>query len=126
MLDTAKALHSFYSGFGLPAYTIDNVPDDAQLPYITYRWADSDWEQPISHYCMIYMRTNSNVVLLSKADEIKQAIGTGLRIPCNDGCLYLHFENAEIVSGADSAKESEQGTGVRAVYINMQLDILHN
>ena len=37
MTNTAKALYQFFSGFGLPAYVEYNVPDEAALPYITYR-----------------------------------------------------------------------------------------
>ena len=118
MLNTARALQKFYSGFGMQAFTTDNVPDEQELPYITYRFADSDWEQPISHYCIIYMRTRRNVELLEKAEEIKNAIGQGLRIPCADGCLYLHYENAEIMSDSDNPD-------IRSVYISMQMDILH-
>lgn len=125
MLETAKALYDFYSGFGIPAYSKDNVPDDATFPYITYTVVDGDWDTPRSHYCMVYMRTRSNQELLKKADEIKEAIGTGLRLPCDGGCLYLHYENAEIMSGANSGTQSEQDSDVRSVYINMQLDVLH-
>ena len=103
MVDTATVLKSFYESFGLPAFTTDNVPDDQELPYLTYRFADTDWEQPISHYCQIYMRTRRNVELLNKAKEIKDAIA-------------LHYENAEIVSDVDNPD-------IRSVYINMQMDV---
>lgn len=121
MLETIKALFGFYSQFGLPVYTTDNVPDWAEIPYITFRFADSDWEQPISHYCIIYMRTEDNELLLGKAEEIKAAIGTGLRLPCEGGCIYLHYENAEIMSETDTGDPD-----VRGVYINMQLQVLHS
>lgn len=118
MIDTASALYGFYSQFGIPAYTTDNVPDDVSLPYLTYRFAESEWSTPISHYAQIYMRTNSNVKLLSKADEIKNAIGSGVSIPAGDGYLVIHYENAEILSNEDN--------DVRSVYISMQLDCLHS
>ena len=35
MYKAAAALKTFFSGFDLPAYTVDSVPDNAQLPYIT-------------------------------------------------------------------------------------------
>ena len=126
MLNTAKALYDFYSSFNLPAYTTENVPDTVDLPYLVYRFVDTDWETPISHYCIIYMRTRSNEPLLSKADEIKTAIGTGLRLPCLNGCLYLHYLNAEIMSEVTSGASVEQVAEIRSVYINLQLDILHS
>lgn len=122
MVETATVLKQFYESFGLPAFTTDNVPDDQELPYITYRFADSDWQQPITHYAIIYMRTRRNVELLEKAKEIKDAIGTGKRLSCGDGCIYLHYENAEIVPDPDDSDDSD----VRSVYINMQMDVLHS
>lgn len=126
MVDTAIVLKSFYESFGLPAFTTDNVPDDQDLPYITFRYADSDWEQPISHYCKIYMRTRKNVELLEKANEIKQAIGTGKFLPCGNGFVVLHYENAEIISGASNGAEADQDSDIRSVYISMQMDVLHS
>lgn len=31
-----QALYKFWSGFGIPAYEENSVPDNAKLPYITY------------------------------------------------------------------------------------------
>lgn len=36
MTGLKRALYAFWSQFGVPAYLTDCVPDDAQLPYITY------------------------------------------------------------------------------------------
>ena len=36
MTGFAQALQHFFEGFGLPVYAVDDVPDGAQLPYITY------------------------------------------------------------------------------------------
>lgn len=117
MIDTARALYSFYSQFGMPAYTVNNIPDDAELPYVTYSYNDADWDTPMTHYAQVYMRTNSNIKLLSIADQIKDAIGTGKAIPCGDGYIVLHYENAQILVDTDD--------GVRSVYISMQIDCLH-
>ena len=42
MTELAAALYDFWSGFGIPAYLQDNVPDDAVLPYITYELVRGD------------------------------------------------------------------------------------
>lgn len=36
MRDVNAALYQFWSGFGVPAYRSGRVPDDAELPYITF------------------------------------------------------------------------------------------
>ena len=35
-MNKEQAIHFFWSQFGLPAYDENSVPDDAQMPYITY------------------------------------------------------------------------------------------
>ena len=42
MYQTAKALKEFFSGFDLPAYSTDSVPEDVELPYITYSLAEPE------------------------------------------------------------------------------------
>ena len=42
MRDTAAALYTFFSSFGIPAYVEYNVPDNAALPYITYELRDPE------------------------------------------------------------------------------------
>jgi hypothetical protein len=44
------ALYTFFSGFTIPAYAEDSVPDDAALPYITYQIAVPEWESPVTLY----------------------------------------------------------------------------
>lgn len=42
MTELKDALYDFWSGFGLPAYLQDSVPEDAALPYITYEAVQGD------------------------------------------------------------------------------------
>ena len=35
-MDKSQAVHDFWSSFGLTAYDENAVPDNAQMPYITY------------------------------------------------------------------------------------------
>lgn len=118
MLDTAKALNGFYSSFGIPAYKNDNVPDDVTYPYLTYSLSFPQWDEPVTHFCTVYMRTESIQPLLAKADQIRRAIGTGRSIPCSDGCLYLFFEHADPVTTPDD--------GVKGIYIELELNVLHS
>ena len=120
MLDTAKALYTFYSSFNLPAYTVQNVPDDVVLPYLTYSYVEPDWDRSATHYVQIFMRTHSDGPLLEKAGEIVRAIGTGLRLPCeNGGCVYLHLDSPIVQINV------EMDSDIRYAYLNLQLDALH-
>ena len=90
MTNTAKALHSFFSGFGLPAYAEYSVPDEAQLPYITYQLTESDWRDQSSLYARIWYRSARLTEVNAKADQIRAAVGECASIPTDTGALYLY------------------------------------
>lgn len=120
MTSTAAALYKFYSGFGLPAYEVNTVPDDVTLPYITYSYVEPEWETPASHYAQVYMRTTKNTELLEKAGEIVSSIGLSKRLPCEGGCVMLHPSSPLV-----QILISESSPDIRCAYINLQLDALH-
>jgi len=39
----AEALYSFFSSFGISAYASASVPDDVELPYLTYEQTLGNW-----------------------------------------------------------------------------------
>lgn len=89
MTNVAIALQSFWAGFDIPAYVENAVPDNAQMPYITYRLAQPDWRETMSMYARIWYRSTSFRGLAAKVDEISQAIGTGLTVPFTGGFITL-------------------------------------
>mgnify|MGYP006988836968 CR=1 FL=1 len=89
MTHTAAALYSFFSGFGLPAYPEYIVPDDAQLPYITYQLQETDWRANTTIYARVWYRSTSLTEISAKVDEIAAAVGEGLSIPTPNGCVML-------------------------------------
>ena len=90
MLNTAATLKTFYGSFDLPAYTLDSVPDDVELPYITYPLNEPEWDEQGNTYCQVWYRKNQLQALLTKADQIVAAIGTGKIIPMTGGYLTLY------------------------------------
>lgn len=106
MTNTAKALYQFFSGFGLDAYVVGCVPDDAALPYITYQLKEPDWRVQTQIYAEVWYRSMSMVPINAKTDEIKAAIGEGLSIPTDGGAIYLSEFNAEpfYMDGDDTLK----------------------
>lgn len=89
MTNTAKALYSFFSSFGLPAYVEDCVPDGAELPYITYQLVSPDWRDSALMYARVWYRSTSLVAINAKVDEISAAIGESKSIPTDGGTVYL-------------------------------------
>lgn len=90
MLNTASTLKTFFSGFGLPAYTLDSVPDEVTLPYITYPLIEPEWNEQASLYCQVWFPKNRLADLLAKADQITAAIGTGVKIDKPGGYLVIY------------------------------------
>ena len=89
MMTAANALNKWFQQFMLPVYLESDVPDGAELPYITLPLREPEWNKQTSYHFSVWYRTTSNVALLAKADEISGAVGQGVRIPCVGGCLVL-------------------------------------
>lgn len=110
------ALHSFFSGFGLPAYAATSVPDDAELPYLTYELstgAFGDAESPV--YASIWYRTTSEAVPNAKAREVSEAIGMGgVMLPCDGGAVWLKRSAPFSQSMAD-----DTDSGIKRRYLLM-------
>ena len=90
MLNTAKTLKTFFSSFDLPAYTVNNVPENTQLPYITYQLVEPEWDQQANLYCQVWWRKNDLAAMLGKADAILAAIGTMKKFKQDGGYVVLY------------------------------------
>lgn len=117
MIQTATALKGFFSGFGLPAYSTDTVPDDVQLPYVTYSLSEPEWDQKASMYAQVWDRSRSNRLILNVADRIAQDIGTGKKIDLDDGYLVIWPETPLIQVMVDG--------DFRSAYINLSINAYH-
>lgn len=125
MTDTARALNEFWSGFGLWAFAVNTVPDEApdgnqmKPPYITYNLPETEPLEPATHYAQVWYRDTSNAELLEKVDQIKEAIGTGVRLKCDGGYVVLRPSTpyVQIMTGDDPAD--------RYAYINLQINCYH-
>ena len=114
MYKAAEALKNFYSGFGLPAFQEDTVPDDVSLPYISFSLSEPEWNQRASHFVRVWDRTKLNTGIIRKADQITQAIGTRKKIKYDGGYLVIYPENpkTQIVVDGDT----------RYAYINLSIN----
>ena len=106
MLNTAETLKTFYSSFGLPAYTIDSVPDDVTLPYITYPLFEPEWNEQSSTYCQVWYQKNRLGELLAKADQIVAAIGIMKKFEQTGGYLVLYPSTPLIQIMSDDYSQS--------------------
>lgn len=119
MTGMAKALYSFYAGFGLPAYPEEGVPSDAALPYITYTVIQPEWSQNAVHQARVWYKSESYVALNAKVDEIIRAIGSGLLLPAGDGYVCLR-PGTPLVQ-----YQPIEDPLLKIAYINLQLNAYH-
>lgn len=110
----AKAMHTFASSFTLPAYTVESVPDNVSVPYLTYPLKEPEWNQKTSWYIQGWYRTTSNAELTAKADEIIERIGVGITVPTDGGYLVIYPETPLVQLNVDG--------DYRSFYINLSIN----
>ena len=93
MLDTAAALYTFFSSFGLPAYVENTVPDNAALPYITYQLREPAPGERSSLTARVWYLDTSLKAITQKVDEIKNALRNGASLPVETGAVWLWADN---------------------------------
>ena len=119
MRTTAKTLKQFISGFGLPAYATYTVPDDVQLPFLTYPLKEPEWGQQANFYIQGWYRTTGYAEMLEKCDQIVAAIGESLRLNAENGYVVLDFEGVETNQG------EEEFDDIRSFTISLSLRSYH-
>ena len=106
MKETAAKLKLFFSGFGLPAYTLRSVPETVTLPYIVYSIVEPRWDVPASFYAQVHYPKNMLEDLLTKADEIIAEIGEGHEITLPNGYLMIYHDNQRSITGDDEVQSA--------------------
>jgi hypothetical protein len=91
MMTKAAALQSFFEGFGIPAYPSTSVPDEAEMPYLTYApYFAAFGDGQVNIQVNIWMRTESEAKANAKAQELADAIGRGgVTLDCDGGAVWL-------------------------------------
>lgn len=73
-MDKAQALHNFWSSFGIPAYDALTVPDDAQMPYITYEVSTDSFDNQVFLTASIWYNNFSWKDVTEKSEQVAKAI----------------------------------------------------
>lgn len=117
MYKAAAALKTFFGGFGYPAYAEDSVPEDVELPYITFSLSTPEWNQKASGYAQVWDRSRSNTRIIQIADQITAAIGAEKKIALSGGYLVIWPESPQIQIMVDG--------DYRSAYINYSINGYH-
>lgn len=121
-MDKTQTLHEFWSGFGIPAYDEQTVPDDAGEKYITYSVATDSIGNVVNLTASIWdINTNSWDFVDMKAEEIAKAIAEmyPAAIKMDKGRLFLAKGNPFAQRMSDPSSDL-----VRRIYLNVQAEFL--
>lgn len=117
MPDKWEALQQFWETFGIPVYDENTVPNEAEMPYITYEAKTANFDKPLFLSAQIFYYSPSWREISQKADEIAKYIGYGYRIRKIDGG-YLYIQQ-----GSPFAQRmSESSDMVRRIVINISAE----
>lgn len=115
-----EAIYSFYSGFGLPAYDENTVPEGSALPYITYSVSTDSIGNIVILSASLWYRSTSWGAIQDKADEIAADLGYGGKIiKIDNGYLWL-------VKGSPFAQRMSEPSDkmVRRIVLNISAEFL--
>lgn len=115
-----EAIYSFYSGFSLPAYDENTVPEGSALPYITYSVSTDSIGNMVILSASLWYRSTSWAAIQDKADEIAAALGYGGKIiKIDNGYLWL-------TKGSPFAQRMSEPSDkmVRRIIININAEFL--
>lgn len=116
-----KALHGFFSNFGMSAYAASAVPDDVVLPYLTYELVTSAWEEgEVSITVNLWFHTESEAEPNAKVSEMSAAIGMGgVLLGCDGGAIWLKRGSPWCQSLSDAASKD-----IKRRYLNITAEYL--
>lgn len=114
-MDRTQALNYFWSSFGLTAYDEQTLPDDAQMPYITYETAAGDLDGQIALTGSLWYRSTSWEGITEKMEQISASLGYGgTTIKYDSGLLWITRGSPFAQRVADPSDD-----GVRRYYMNI-------
>ena len=115
-----QGIHSFWSGFGIPAYDERTVPDNAVMPYITYETITDSLDHPVALTGSIWYRSSSWSGVTEKKDLIAASIGYGHKIiKIDGGYMYLTRGTPFAQRMADDNDDM-----IRRIYLNVTCEFL--
>lgn len=122
-MNKAQAIHQFWSGFGIPAYDENTVPDDATMPYITYSVSTGSIEDLVILTASVWYRSTRWREITLKVNEIEQYINavSPLAVKIDGGRAYF-------TKGTPfSQRMAEPGDdATRRIYLQINAEFLTN
>jgi len=119
-MDKAQAIDQFWNSFDLPAYDENTVPQNAELPRITYNVVTDSLENVVNLHASLWYRDSQWKNIARKAEEVEKRLGEhgGELIDLDKGKVW-------IVKGTPFAQRmSDPDNSIRRIYFNIQVEFL--
>ncbi len=118
-----QSIHQFWSSFGLPAYDVNTVDDDAEMPYITYDVSTGSIDDFILLTGSLWYRSTSWNAITQKVHEIEEYLTT-----MSPPTIKIDGGRAYFTKGTPfSQRMAEPGDDlVRRIYIQINAEFLTN
>lgn len=119
-MDKAQAIDQFWNSFNLPAYDENTVPQNAELPRITYNVVTDSLENVVNLHASLWYRDSSWKNITHKAEEVEKRLGEhgGELIDLDEGKVW-------IVKGTPFAQRMlDPDNSIRRIYFNIQVEFL--
>lgn len=118
-MDKAQALQQFWGSFELPAYDANTVPDDADLPRITYEVVEDAIDSPVQINASLWYRGTSWAEIEQKTMEVATFIGRGGEVIKIDGG-YAWIKRGEPFA----QRMSDEDDTIRRMYLTTEVEFL--
>lgn len=118
-MNKERAIQQFWESFNIPAYDENTVPDNAQMPYITYSVATGSLGDVINLSANLWYYSKSWKEISQKKDEVADRIGIGGTVlKLDNGYVWL-------CRGTPFAQRLQDTNDmVRRIYLNLQAEFL--
>lgn len=117
-----QVIDRFWNSFGIPAYDENSVPDDAQMPYISYNAWAGNMDAIFNMTASIWYRSMSWKEISDKADDIAQSImENGYKIlPVDGGYLWMTLGRSPFAQRMNDPSDDM----VKRMYLVMDAEFL--
>lgn len=88
-MDKQQAFYKLWSGFELPAFDENSVPDDASFPRIDYQVITDSIDSPVFPIAKLWYRSTSWTAIDAKLHEIESYIAEMLPISVDNGYMNV-------------------------------------
>lgn len=120
-MDKWQALYSFFNSFGVQAYEVSTLPENATFPRITYSSAIGSIDDVIQIDASVWDLSNS----WANVDEIVKAIESKIQ---NIGCPQIEGGRYRVYKGTPYAQRmtDPENDNIRRTVLHINFEFLTN